>query len=404
MMFERSTLRDVWDGIRSQPGRIGLSMLAIAIGVASLTMLIGILEGLRTKSELMVQELGANVLAVLQPSDNQTRDQRKGGFLSGKHLELLRANLRDCAVSGVNRLSLPTLGNGNPQVTVVATDSYLANVRQWRLVTGRFLDPADIQNGQRHAVISRRLGEAWNWNVENTIILGGVPFCVVGIVEVGGSPVESELGDPGLILGERVAFVPMTAVPSMPRRGAGETPIDGAFVRSPGSQSPEQVAQLAQRLLSQPGYRVESLSWVTPDSLIRNIRRLSLTIKLTLGGISVLCLILGGTTMMSLMIANVRARVVEIGLRRALGATARDIVALFVVEACVVTAVAGLAGVAGSHILLLLARSSFSVPVTLGYASTILPLLAALVLGAAFAYWPARIAAAIAPSEALRND
>ena len=107
---------------------------------------------------------------------------------------------------------------------------------------------------------------------------------------------------------------------------------------------------------------------------------------------------------MSLMIANVRARVVEIGLRRALGATARDIVALFVVEACVVTAVAGLAGVAGSHILLLLARSSFSVPVTLGYASTILPLLAALVLGAAFAYWPARIAAAIAPSEALRND
>lgn len=379
-------------------------MLAIAIGVASLTMLVGILEGLRTKSQLMVQELGANVVAILKQADGRKPDDQPVSALTCKHLDLLRANLAGCSVSGVNRLSLPTLGGGNRQITVVATDSSLMDVRQWRLRAGRFLDQADIQNRQRHAVISRRLGEAWNWNVGNIIVLGGVPFTVVGIAEVGGSPVEAELGDPGLMLGERVAFVPRAAGDFLPRGNAEGACLDGIFIRSPGSRPIEEVAQLARRLLSQPGYQVDSVSWVTPDSLLTNIRRLSLTIQLTLGGVSILCLILGGTTMMSLMIANVRSRVVEIGLRRALGATSRDIVALFVVEACAITVLAGMAGMAGSHVLLLLARNSFSIPVTLGLASTILPLLAALVLGMVFAYWPARIAAAIAPSEALRND
>ena len=404
MRLERSTARDIWDGIRSQPGRIGLSALAIAIGVASLTMLIGMLEGLRTKSQLMVQELGANVVAILQQADEHKNAGNTEGMLTEKHLGFLRANLAGCAVTGVNRLSLPTLGGSASMVTVIATDDALMNVRQWRMNAGRFFDLADLQNGQRHAVISRRLGEAWNWGVGNIIILGGVPFRVVGIADVGGSPVEAELGDPGLMLGERVAFVPRTAGGVVPRRASGGASLDGIFIRVPDSRQIEDVARLARRLLSQPGYKVDSVSWITPDSLIRNIRRLSFTIKMTLGGISILCLILGGTTMMSLMIANVRSRVVEIGLRRALGATPRDIVTLFVVEACAVTVLAGVTGMAGSHVLLLLARNSLSIPVTLGFSSAVLPLLAALVLGAVFAYWPARMAAAIAPSEALRND
>ncbi len=402
MKLERSTIRDVWDGIRSQPGRIGLSLFAIAIGVASLTMLIGMLEGLRIKSQLMVQELGANVVAILKQTDDQQKNSHVGGSLTRDHLEFLRANLAGCVVSGVNRRNLPTLGD--QQVMVVATDDALMNVRQWRMYAGRFIDRADVQNGQRNVVISRRLCEAWNWNVGDVIILGGVPFRVVGIADVGGSPVESELGDTGLMLGERVAFVPRTAGVLLSTRDDGGAPLDGIFIRVPDARQIEDVAGLARRLLSQPGYRVDSVSWVTPDSLIRNIRRLSLTIELTLGGISFLCLILGGTTMMSLMIANVRSRVVEIGLRRALGATARDIIALFVVEACAVTVLAGVAGMAVANALLLAARNSLSIPVTLGIASTVIPLFAASVLGVVFAYWPAKTAAAIAPSEALRND
>jgi putative ABC transport system permease protein len=365
-------------------------------------MLIGMLEGLRIKSQLMVQELGANVVAILKQTDDQQKNSHVGGSLTRDHLEFLRANLAGCVVSGVNRRNLPTLGD--QQVMVVATDDALMNVRQWRMYAGRFIDRADVQNGQRNVVISRRLCEAWNWNVGDVIILGGVPFRVVGIADVGGSPVESELGDTGLMLGERVAFVPRTAGVLLSTRDDGGAPLDGIFIRVPDARQIEDVAGLARRLLSQPGYRVDSVSWVTPDSLIRNIRRLSLTIELTLGGISFLCLILGGTTMMSLMIANVRSRVVEIGLRRALGATARDIIALFVVEACAVTVLAGVAGMAVANALLLAARNSLSIPVTLGIASTVIPLFAASVLGVVFAYWPAKTAAAIAPSEALRND
>jgi putative ABC transport system permease protein len=161
---------------------------------------------------------------------------------------------------------------------------------------------------------------------------------------------------------------------------------------------------LTRELLTQPDQRVSGLAWITPESLLHRIRRLQRTIRLTVGSIAVLCLLLGGTTLTSLMVANVRDRVTEIGLRRALGATSRDIAVLFVWEACLVTAAAAVIGTAATHLVLLLGRRGLPVPVHLGLVTLLVPVVVSLALGSASSYWPARSAAAIAPSEALRNE
>ena len=107
---------------------------------------------------------------------------------------------------------------------------------------------------------------------------------------------------------------------------------------------------------------------------------------------------------MSLMVANVRERVMEIGLRRALGASQWDIAALFVMEACLVAGSAAVVATLGTNLLLSLGRQAFPTSLRLGWVSILTPLIVAVFLGIVFSYWPARFAAKITPSEALRNE
>lgn len=124
---------------------------------------------------------------------------------------------------------------------------------------------------------------------------------------------------------------------------------------------------------------------------------------MTVGSVSVLCLLLGATTLVSLMVANVRDRVREIGLRMTLGATRREITALFVVEAGMVTTFAGFIGAILGYIAIRFGDQYIAVPTTVEWTNLLIPVVVALLIGLLSAYWPARIAAKINPSEALRN-
>jgi putative ABC transport system permease protein len=137
--------------------------------------------------------------------------------------------------------------------------------------------------------------------------------------------------------------------------------------------------------------------------LLRSVRRLQRGVALSAGGIAGLALVLGGTTLMSLLIAGVLERVPEIGLRRALGGTPRDVAALFVAEACAVTTAAGVLGVLGAMALMPALERAAPIPVRTGPLSVILPLAFSILAGVAFSWWPARRAACIPPSEALRS-
>jgi len=325
------------------------------------------------------------------------------GPLRREHVEFLAQSLEDCVVAGVSTHEVSVRGEAQ-QVRVVATDATLQQIRQWPVRAGRFLDAADIQDKSRHAVLSRALSDVGGRHVGDTITLRNVPFRVVGVVEVGGGALEGETSDPALIVGERVVFIPSSTPPYWLPDGALRTPLDSIFVRVGAAANLERALALAQRLLGQPDQCLSGLSWVTPDALLHRVRSLQTTIKLTVGSIAILCLILGGTTLMSLMVANVRDRVVEIGLRRALGATRQDIAILFVIEGCLITTAAALAGTVVTHALLLIGRERLPVPVNLGAGTFLAPMVVAIVVGTAFSYWPARFAARIVPSEALRNE
>lgn len=394
-------IKDIWDGIRTQVGRAALSFMSISIGVSALIVLIAILGGLQERSRQIVKELGVNVVGILQKG---VSDKNTDSTLKERHASLLALNLPDCSVSTIRRYSVPTLGT-QELLTVVGTDSSLINIRQWQMYDGRFLDYLDIEGRERNAVISKSLSSLWSWKVGNLIMLRNIPFKIVGIVEAGGSALDTELSESGLMLGDRVLFVPKTVPPYWEIDQKNPSPaIDAIFLRVPASMNFTHTVAAARRLLLHSDYPVSNISWVTPESLIQGIKKLQNTIRLTVGSIAVLCLILGGTTLMSLMIANVRDRVTEIGLRRAMGASRWSIAILFVLEACLITGIAAIATTLVTHLILIMGRNTLPVPLKLGHDSIMIPLIAALILGIIFSYLPAKSAANITPSEALRNE
>ena len=394
-------LRDLADGIRAEPARIALSFTAVAIGIAALVLLLAVLGGLREKSRLLVRELGASVFAVL-PGIAGESGQKQG--LEEKHATLLSRNLPDCVVSVMRRYELDAPGDGK-KIGIIAADESLAAVRGWGMMQGRFIDHVDVQQGGRNAVISATLAERKRWKVGDVVSLEDTPFRIIGIVEPWIGASENGSGSERLDVGENVMFVPQTA--PFPRRGEQrETShrADAIFVQVSVDSDIHEALAVAQNLLSPPAFSPDRFSWVTPESLIRGVRRLQSSVRVAGGSVTFLCLVLGGTTLMSLMVANVRDRAVEIGLRRSLGATALDIAKLFVLEACAVTSAAALAGMMTASLILLLVQKKFSMLVSIGVTGMVLPFALSIVLGVIFSYWPARMAARISPAEALRNE
>jgi putative ABC transport system permease protein len=345
-----------------------------------------------------MHELGANVMAVIaQPST--TRDG-----LEQRHVRMLRKNFPEALVTSLRMSHAPTLGT-DKQLRVVATDHVLSDVRQWAVTDGRFLEASDILHAHRYAVITEALSKIWNWSVGNVIMLRNTPFIVVGIVNAGGNALDAEYGDSRLILGERAVFVPQS-VPQLWKNStqAQQRGVNAVFIQAPQTVPAAKLMPAVQRVLQQPDQRAGRLSWVTPESLVRGLTRLQRTLGVTIGAVAVLCLILGGTTLMSLMVANVRDRVTEIGLRRALGASRGEVAGLFVLEGITITLAAGAFGTLAGHGVLLLSEKFLPHPAVMTPLSATVPIAVAVILGIVFSYWPANVAAKIAPAEALRND
>lgn len=231
-----------------------------------------------------------------------------------------------------------------------------------------------------------------------------IPFTIVGIVSPGGHTIDGEQGDTRLVIGDHAVFVPKSVTPYwVDRIHPPGDDVDGIFVKGT-SEAAHQTLTALRQILEQPDQNVGKISWITPDSLLRNINQLKETIGLSIGTVAILCLVLGGTTLMSLMVANVRDRTSEIGLRRALGATREEISLLFVIESILITLIAAAIGTAAAHGVIAFGAEVWPLPVKLDWTSIAVPPAIAVLLGIVFAYWPASMAARIMPSEALRDE
>lgn len=387
--------RDVFESLRSQPARVGLSFLAVMIGIVVLTLLLSLLQGLQHQSRRLIQQFGANVVAMVPDA---TAVQQTGFRGLQKLSDYLAANLAPAEVSMMIKLGETVVAWD--RTPVWASGRTLPTLRGWSVVSGRMFDEIEEASGSRVAVITEAVRQRWKCDIGGLCQIGDQPFTIIGVMREGrGLPEDG--ARPGAAGGDV-----MVLIPSVVAARLGLTPDPAAaafFVRQPGEPQWNELMEKTKPLLLDPAWSAWTTRWITPESLLRGIREWQRIIAITAGSIALLCLLLGGTTLMSLMLADVRQRIPEIGLRRALGATRRDIAMLFVVESCVITVGAAFAGILIASGLLAGVASHGTVPVGINFFTFVIPAIVSIVLGGAFSFWPARLAAGLSPAMALRN-
>jgi len=393
---------DIGEGTRAQPARVGLSFASLTIGMAALVSLLAILGGVRQKTQLMISELGVNVFGLVQPLETSRRTENS--TLSRRHADTLAANLPEAIVTGI-RLDDGTAAGLPDGAVLAATDETLFRVRPWRIVQGRPFDAADIRTHTRYAIASTALAQAMNLSVGSDVRLRNMTFRVIGLADIEAGTLETGDTQHAVTPGNRLLLVPWSVPPCWSVEPVPtSTRLDAIFIKGSTPASFDALIRRANSLMLQPDTAVKGISWVTPQTLIHHLMRYQRLIMLAGGAIVLLCLILGGLTLTSLLLTGVQTRVPEIGLRRALGASPADIGILFMCEALLITLSATVVGTTGAKVLMKIALSWSPLPLHFGPAVVAIPLLSGLLLGVFFSYWPARAAARISPSEALRNE
>ncbi len=397
-------LRESLRAVFSHRLRSFLSMLGILIGVGAVIAMLALGAGAKQSIERDLARLGSNLLMV-RPGSRTLRGVRmEAGSVTRFTLPDAEAMAK---LPDIRRVSPSVSGRGqlvwgnrnwNTRLSGVGID--YPEMRASVPVEGRFFTEEELRRRDRVAVIGativRELFEGRD-PVGAEIRINRQNFRVIGVLPEKGSQGWGDRDDEVLI--------PITTAM---HRVLGKDYVDSIDVEVASADRMEAAEEELQRLI----IKRHRLNPEREDSFqIRNmaeiqemIQTTTRTMSLLLGSIAAISLLVGGIGIMNIMLVSVTERTREIGIRKAVGASRRDILVQFLIEAVVMTLSGGLAGVLlGAGISWLFSTlAGWMVRVT--PFSVILATAFSVLVGLVFGLWPARQAARLSPIEALRYE
>jgi len=394
-MRMREAFGAAWDALRANRLRSALTMLGVIIGVASVVMLVAIGSGAKQKVEQQVEGLGSNLILVVP-----------GEFSFGSAPAVSRLKLEDVAylgrVVGDRRVVAATVtsseevrvGNRSDYVTVSGTNENVPTVFDRPLARGRYVSAADVDTRRRVAVLGSQIATTVFGDLDplgRQVTIAGVRFRVVGVF----APLGSAFG----VSRDKEVDVPVTAA----QRLFGVDRIDALAVKAPTVDS---VDQLQSRLVAalERKYPGQKFSAVTQTQILGTIGTILSLLTLVLAAIAGISLLVGGVGVSNIMLVSVRERTAEIGLRKALGARQRDILAQFLIEATLLTAIGGFVGIALGVAAAVAANDLSPLPAVVAWWSITLAFAVSVGVGVFFGVFPARRAGRLEPVVALRTE
>ena len=389
-------LRLAFSRLRTSRLRAALTMLGVIIGVASVVALVGVGQGTTSNITNRLSSLGTNLLTVSPTGDGST----SGTLTLGDADAIAKLASVAGVAPEVSTSLLVQAGTKSTTTTIVGTTQAYPTVRAYDVWQGTFLTDVSVDRDLRVAVLGAStatdlgLGAA---DIGSEISIGGIPFRVIGILQAKGG---SGFQDP-----DDQVMVPVGAVQKYF--------VGGDTVRTIGVSvaQADQMTATSTELTALLRDRHELAAADDDDfnvfdqtQLLEAASSISATLTLLLGGIASISLVVGGIGIMNIMLVSVRERTREIGIRKAIGARGRDILAQFLVEALTLSLLGGLIGIAVglgvSAVIGQLAGWGFSFnPATIAAAVVF-----SLAVGIVFGVWPARQAARLDPISALRYE
>ena len=390
-----------YDTFCSNKVRFMLTALGMVIGTASLILVVTI--GMTGRQYVLnqIQSIGTNeiwaeYLGGAQHISNSTPDP-----LTIEDLQAVQQNVPGIVASSpVVQLSdrIPA-GNGKEKdVTILGVSPDYLRVRNLLVPSGRFFDPQDSQAHNKVALVTEKMaielyGSA-HGAVGKVIKLTGLPFTIIGTfkerVETFG---QSEIEDNTMLIPYSVSryFMEVPTVKLLYFSMQDPAMVIGA------SNQIKRVLQSRHR--AESVYNVQNLT-----ALLAMADKIAIGLTWGLLGVSMMTLLVSGIGIMNIMLATVTSRIREIGVRKAIGATNREIRFQFLAEAILISLIGGVAGIIIGLALPYSVRFLTDYRIPISGLSAIIAIVVSSVVGIIFGTLPATRAAQLDPVESLRYE
>ncbi len=399
------------DALRASKLRSGLTILGVVIGVSTVMTMASIVQGIQQQITNAIQVAGPTTFYVLKvfnttPVNPESPPKwiRVRPDLTSEEAERLALlpEIRYAGIWAQAQARVEYRGERTQPGVVFGADDHYPDIQGGELSSGRWFTSSELRSGAAVAVIEEEKALKLFGRIDpigKTVLISGKPVEVIGLYV----PPENIFAPPGA---DKNAILPFQYVYHGYRIDKTNgliicvKPRDGVTVAD--AQAAVTVALREMRRL-RPSDR-NNFDIMTQDQILDTFNSITGTFFIVMIVLASVALLVGGIGVMAIMMVSVTARTREIGVRKALGATRRDILMQFLIEAATLTGIGGLMGIviglaAGRGISGLLAVHS-APPVGL----TATAVVVSVGIGVVFGVVPARRAARLDPVEALRYE
>ena len=410
--------------------RTFLTMLGIVFGVGSVIAMLSIGEGARRETLEQIELLGSNNI-IIKSLEVENANTGKASFSPGLTINDLIA---------IEKIS-PYIHSLTPQrnskenliyksnileANIIGTNTNYYSTFNSKLSDGKFFSKSHMDMSSNVCVIGHGIRQQlfkYKSPINEKIKIGELWFTIIGVIEAKKN-ITNNSSTANFRDFNQDVYIPLSTmyykmkkyidpskIETSTWQDAGKIAnaidrktIDQLTVKVIGDDKIIEVASLIKRILARKHFAVLDYRIIIPEEIMAQKQKTQSIFNIVMGAIAGISLLVGGIGIMNIMLANIMERTREIGIRRAVGATRKDVLNQFIFEALTISFIGGILGIFTGYILTSLISNYADWRTIITIPTVILAFFVSVIVGFIFGSYPAKKAAEKDPIEALRYE